>query len=139
MCRRVMLALCVVPVLALAGCGAASTSTSSFSGAEREVAQTIANLQSYATSAEQKKICEDVVSSAIVKRLGGLKGCESAIKSQLDEVDNLELTIKSVKLLGGAKGTAASAQVSSLRSGKTRQSTLSLVKEGGRWKISGSG
>jgi len=71
-----------------------------------------------------------------VAKLGGTKGCEKAVKSQLTEVDSLELTVQSVQLAKGE--TAATAQVKSIHQGKSHQSTLSLVKEGAKWKISGT-
>jgi hypothetical protein len=73
-----------------------------------------------------------------VTRLDAAKGgCKQAIKNQLNEVDTFELTVEKVKL--NASGTTASASVKNLQSGKTRLSTLSLVKEAGKWKISSIG
>jgi len=121
--------------VALSSCGTATVSTAGFKGAQHEVAQTISNLQADATAAEEKKICTEDLAAAVVSRLGATKGCEAAIKSQLKEVDNLELSVESVKLAAG--GTSASAQVKSIHEGKSRPSTVSLVKEAGKWKISG--
>ncbi|HWJ49756.1 MAG TPA: hypothetical protein VNR42_01970 [Solirubrobacteraceae bacterium] len=121
---------------ALTAC-ASTVSTTGFSGAKRNVAQTVANLQSDATAGEQKKICANDLAAATVARLGGVKGCESAVKSQLAEVDSLEATVQSIQLAKGE--AAATAQVKSIHQGKSRLSSLSLVKEGGKWKISGVG
>jgi hypothetical protein len=133
---RLPLALICLPLsaFALAGCGS-TTTTAGFTGVKHEVAQTIANLQSDATSAEPKKICADQLADALVTRLGGASGCEKAIKDQLAEIDSLETSIKSVDVAAG--GRTARAQVSSIREGKTATSTMSLVKEAGKWKISG--
>jgi hypothetical protein len=133
---RLPLALICLPLsaFALAGCGS-TTTTAGFTGVKHEVAQTIANQQSDATSAEPKKICADELASTLVTRLGGTSNCEKAIKDQLAEIDNLETSIKSVDVAAG--GRTASAQVSSIREGKTAISTMSLVKEAGKWKISG--
>jgi len=120
--------------LALAGCGTA-TSTSGFSGAEREVAQTIANFQSAATAGEGSKICADYLSSDIVAKLGGRSRCEAAIKHQLAQVDNLELTITAIKLAPDA--SSATATVKSTHYGKNAIQPLALVKEGSSWKLSG--
>ena len=135
--RRPLALLCL-PLLAvsLTACGS-TTATAGFSGAKHEVAQTIADLQNDATAAEEKKICANDLAVAVVRRLGGSKGCETAIKNQLTEVDNLESSVKSVTL--GASGKTAAAQVKSIREGKTVTSAVSLVKEGGKWKISGLG
>ncbi len=132
------LALLCLPLsaLALTGCGN-TASTGSFKGAQREVAQTIANFQSAATAGEQKKICTEDLTAPVVARLGGTKRCEAAIKTQLTEVDSLEALVESVTI--GPSGKTATAQVKSVHEGKKAVSTLALVNEGGKWKISGLG
>jgi copper chaperone CopZ len=133
---RRALAVACLPVLAVAltACGT-TASTAGFKGEQHDVAQTIADLQNDATAAEQKKICADDLAAALVKRLGGSKGCETAIKNQLTEVDNLETSVESVAVAG----KTATAQVKSIREGKRVTSAVALVKEAGRWKISGIG
>jgi hypothetical protein len=120
--------------LGLAACGSA-VSTSAFKGEQHAVAQTVSNLQADATAGDQKKICEDDLASAVVTRLGGLKGCEQTIKNQLAEIDSLEVSVQSVTI--GAGGAAATAQVKSTVSGKSRPGTVTLVKQAGKWKVSG--
>ncbi len=124
------LPLCAV---AVAACGN-TVSTSSFKGAQHEVAQTIANLQADATAAEEKKICANDVAASVVSRLGGKEGCEKAIKSQLAEVDSLEVSVQSVQI--AADGSTATAHVTSTKAGRKRAGTVSLVKEGKSWKVS---
>jgi hypothetical protein len=135
--RRLFAMLCI-PLcgLALSACGAA-TSTAGFKGEQHDVAQTVANLQSDATAGEESKICGDDLAVAVVRRLGGAKRCEAAIKSQLAEVDSLEVTVQSVQV--ASDGTRATADVESIREGRKRDSTVALVKEGGRWRISALG
>jgi len=133
--RRPLALLCLpLSALALSACGN-TVSTAAFKGTPHEVAQTIANLQSDATTVEEKKICADDLASAVVTRLGGTKGCEKAIKNQLAEITNLEVRVESVKVASGA--TTATAAVRSVHEGKSKAGTLSLVKEGRKWKISG--
>jgi hypothetical protein len=128
-------ALCLpLSALALTGCGS-TVSTANFKGAQHEVAQTISNLQADATAGEQKKICADDLAAAVITRLGGKKGCEAAIKKQLAEVDSLDVSVQSVQL--ASTGTHASASVRSIYEGKSRPGSVSLVKESGKWKISG--
>ncbi|MGO9321794.1 MAG: hypothetical protein ACLQBY_13460 [Solirubrobacteraceae bacterium] len=135
--RRLLALLCLpLSAVTLAACGSTAT-TAGFKGEKHEVAQTISNLQADATAAEQKKICANDLAAALVRRLDGSKGCEAAIKSQLAEVDNLEATVQSVQL--AASGKTATAQVKSIHEGKAATSAVSLVKEGGKWKISGVG
>jgi hypothetical protein len=133
--RRPLTLLCA-PLCAVGLSACASTvSTSSFKGAKQAVAQTVANLQADATAADEKKICANDLAAAVVSRLGGAKGCEAAIKNQLAQVDSLEASVQSVTLAAGE--TSATAQVKSVHQGKKATQTLTLVKEGGRWKISG--
>jgi copper chaperone CopZ len=129
---RRLLALICLPLcpLVLAACGT-TTSTANFKGTEHNVAQTVANLQSDITAGEQKKVCANDLAAAVVTRLGGTKGCEATIKNQVSEIDNTELQVESVKV----SGEKATAGVKSIYKGKKRLKTVSLVKEGGKWKI----
>jgi hypothetical protein len=142
MMRRLPVLICgCLLAVGVSACASTTASTAAFKGEAHAVAQTISNLQSDATAGEEKKVCERDVSSSIVARLGGIKGCEQAIKNQLAEVDSLTVTVQSVKLgAAGAKGAdTAHATVTSVQSGKTKPSTVALVKEAGKWKISGVG
>jgi hypothetical protein len=136
--------LCAVicPVLLAAGLSACGTTPSSnaFKGEEQAVAQTIANFRSDATAGERHKICTEDLATAVVVRLGPAPaGCEAAMKTQLAEVDSFELTVQHVHLLTAGARPTATATVQSLYSGKKGTSTLSLVKEAGKWKISSLG
>jgi hypothetical protein len=128
-----------VPLAAasLLGC-ANKVSTSGFSGEQREVAQTISNLQADATAANEQKICSNDLAGTVVARLKlAPGGCRQAVKSQVSEVDSLNMTVQSVQLGGSGAPRTASARVKSVFEGKMRPSTVTLVKEGGKWKISG--
>lgn len=129
-------ALLCAPLLTvgLAACGG-SVSTGSFKGEEHEVAQTIANLQTHATAGDQAKVCSEDLAASVVSRLGGTAACEHAIKSQLTETDNLEVSVDSVTIDTATK--TATAKVTSTYSGKRGPGTMTLVKEGDRWKVSG--
>ena len=119
----------------LAAC-ASTTSTSSFKGEEHAVAQAIANLQSNATALEHKKVCHEDLASSVVTRLDRAPGgCEKALESQLKQIDSFEVTVEAVKI----DGRSATAHVKSIREGKQHIETLTLVKEGGKWRISGVG
>jgi hypothetical protein len=133
--RRPLTVLCVpLAALGLAACGS-SVSTSAFKGEQHEVAQTISDFQTAATTGEEKKLCGELFAAALVARLGGAKGCEKAIKNQLAEIDNLQVSVQSVRVSAG--NTGATANVGSVYEGKTRAGKLSLVKEGKHWKIAG--
>jgi hypothetical protein len=134
-------ALLCAPLLALGLSACAKTvSTSGYSGESKEVVQKIKDFQADVTAGEEKKICEKDLASTLVKQLSSAKGgCQRAIKDQLGEIDSFEITVQSIKLGGTSAARTASAQVKSIHEGKTRASTLSLVKEGGKWKVSGLG
>ena len=127
--------LLAVPSLAIgiAACGK-TTSVNKFSGEEHDVAQAIANLQSDARSAEQQKICSNDLASMVVARLNATPGgCKQALKSQLSQIDNFDVTVESVHVT--APRHTATARVKSIYNGKNRIRTVSLVDEGGKWKI----
>jgi hypothetical protein len=122
-------------VAAAAGCGE-TASTGSFQGESHAVAQAIADFQSNVTAREQKKLCQNDLAAAVTARLTrGGGSCQAALKNQLLQIDATGLTIRSIAV----NGNTATARVKSTYSGKTRESTLTLVKEGGRWKIAGVG
>ncbi len=128
--RLPALSLLPLAAVALAACGT-TTQTSKYKGAEHEVAQAVANLQSNVTGGEQAKVCSRDLAAPIVARLGGKKACEEAIKEQLAEVDSTELEVESVKV----SGDTATATVKSIYGGKKKLDTITLAKEGGSWKI----
>jgi hypothetical protein len=122
--------------LAFAGCGSSVASTN-FSGEQHAVAQVIANLQSDVNAGEEQKICDRDLASAVVARLNASSvGCKQAIKEQLAEIDNAEVKVDSVQLGSGLAANTATARVRTIYSGKTRASTVSLRKQGGKWKLS---
>jgi hypothetical protein len=135
------LALLCAPALAMSLLGCAkAVSTAGFKGEQREVAQVISNLQSDVTAGDHKKICANDLASTLVARLNAAHGgCRQAIKGQLAQVDSYNVSIQSVHLSAAGAQRRATAQVKSVYSGKTRRGTLSLLKEGGKWKIAGLG
>jgi hypothetical protein len=135
--RQIAAGLCALAFAAvLSACGE-TASTSNFKGESHNVAQTVSNFQSDATAGNQKKMCENDLAATVTARLRNAGGCQAVLKEQLREIDALSLTIESIHLSGA--NTRALARVKSTYSGKSRISTLTLVKEGSHWKISGVG
>jgi hypothetical protein len=132
--KRVLALPCVALLAVGMSACASTTSSSSFKGESRAIAQTISDLQSEATAGEAKKICTNLLASSVTARLKSASGgCTQAIKSQIAQVDTLTLTVQEVKPSGP---TSASAQVKSIYAGTSKLRTVTLVKEGGKWKIS---
>jgi hypothetical protein len=119
---------------ALTGCGE-TASTSAFTGESHNVAQTIVDFQSDVAAREQKKLCQKDLATSVTVRLTRAAGsCQAALKNQLLQIDATGLTIKSISI----KGKSATARVQSTYSGKRVVRTLTLVREGSRWKIEGA-
>ena len=133
--KRALALPCVVLIaLGLSAC-AKTVSTSGLSGEAKDAAETIKDLQSDVTAGDQKKVCENDLAKLRVTQLNAASGgCQQAVKGQLAEIDSLELNIDTVQIT--STGHTATATVTSVYSGKKRKSTLLLVKEGGKWKIS---
>jgi hypothetical protein len=135
------LALLCAPVLAtsLLAC-AKSVSTTGFKGEDQAVAKTISNLQADVTAGDEQKICANDLAGAVVVRLNAARGgCKQVIKNQLAELESYDVSIQSIQVTADGARRRASARVKSVYSGRTRPGSLSLVKEGAKWKISGLG
>jgi hypothetical protein len=125
--------LCALTLaLGVSACGE-TASTSSFKGESHKVAETVSNLQTDATALDQKKVCENDLATTLRARLGGTSKCQTNLKNQLREIDAFTMSIQSIAV----NGTKATARVKSTYSGKSRVTTLLLVKEGSHWKVSG--
>jgi hypothetical protein len=124
-------AICVA--LGVSACGQAA-STGSYKGESKQVAQTITNLQSDATSVDASKVCSRDLAASVVKKLqAGSSTCKKALEGQLREIDTYSLTVESISV----RQDTATAKVRSTWSGKEKVHELSFVKEGGKWKVSG--
>jgi len=122
---RRLLALLLVP--ALAGCGA-TAATGDFEGAEREVAQTIADVQAAGQAGDEEKLCDELFAESLVQRLqAGSANCRAELAPALDDADGFELEVQDVTV----QGARATARVQ----GNGGRGTLTLVREGGRWRL----
>jgi len=130
--RAPIAALCALCVAGVTGCGT-TTSTGSYKGESKKVAQTISNLQSDATGANASKICSRDLAASVVKRLEASgTSCKKALEGQLKEIDTYALSVESISV----QGQDATARVKSTWSGKESVHEVSFVREGGSWKVS---
>jgi Putative lumazine-binding len=134
--KRALSLTCVASLsLGVSAC-AKSVSTSGLKGEAKDAAETIKNLQTDVTAGDEKKICENDLSKALATKLAASGGtCEKAIKDQLTQVDSFEVTVEAMQV----SGATATAHVKSIYSGHNRKGTITLVKEGDKWKISALG
>jgi hypothetical protein len=131
--RQLAIGLCSIALAAGLGACGEMASTSNFKGESHNVAQTVSNFQSDTTAGEERKLCENDLAPTLTTRLKSAGGCQAVLKTQLHEIDTLNMTIESIAVTGAT----AHARVKTTYSGKSRVATLTLVKEGSRWKISG--
>ncbi len=124
--------LAVALSVAFAACGS-TVSTDGFKGESHAVVQAIKDFQSDATAGDQKKLCQNDLARPTRERLKGAGGeCQQALKRQLQQIDNFNLTVNAVTV----KAATATAKVTSTYSGKNRLATIQLVKEGKSWRVS---
>ncbi|TMK41211.1 MAG: nuclear transport factor 2 family protein [Actinobacteria bacterium] len=129
---------CATAIASLAaGCAQApQTSAGRFSGESKAVAQEIDDWNSAASKHDEKHICQQDLSGALVAALDRAKGgCQDAVRRQLDAADTFTTSVQSVSV----NGDQATAQVKSSHNGHDRIDTLTLIKEGGRWHLAGLG
>ena len=127
----------LVLVVALAGCAQQQTSTSDFKGDEKAVATTIEDLQSNARSRKPGAICSDVLSRELADKLKTPgNDCTAEMEKIVGDADDYELEVTDVTI----NGTTATATVKTRKGGKKNaETTFSLVREDGDWRLSNFG
>lgn len=141
---RCAAAVLVAATAALAtGCGAEEGSdveSASFKEPERQaVSAAVDDFADAARTRDYEQICSDYLAAPLVKQLDAAKGtdrCPEQLALSLRDVDEAILAVRDVKI----SGTNAVAVVQPTATGSVeKQSRLTLVKEGPRWKLSGVG
>ena len=133
MSRHLLLALLAALALAVTGCGAQTDSAGDFDGAERDVANTIEDLEEAGQEDEPRRICDALLAKKLVDAIRENGGdCVKAVDKALDQADTFTLTVEDVRITG----TTARARVET-GVDEEKVQTLELVKEGRDWKLSG--
>lgn len=123
--------LVILPLLALAGCGASTqpSSVDRFQGDERAVAQKIEDLQKAGERREPETICTDILSRTLVQQLRAAGGdCTEEMKKAIEDADDYDLDVREVTI----EGSNATATVRRGDDGPTE--TMEFTKEGGQWR-----
>jgi hypothetical protein len=121
-----------------AGCApqtsGSSNSVSKFRGDQRLAAQTVEDLQAAADDSDETEICRDLLARALADRLAAAgHGCPAVVNAALKDTDSTDMTVEAVRV----NGDRATARVKFETGKKDRRGTIPLVREGGRWRISG--
>jgi hypothetical protein len=130
---RLVALLAALP-FALGACGqTAKDSATDFKGDQKNVAQTIEDLQSFARKGDEGKICTELLARDLVKKIttSSKKPCDQALKDAIADADAFELQVQKVTV----NGDTATATVESQAGGKNRTDTLRLVRDREAWKI----
>ncbi len=131
-----------IAVLALTGCSVTKKpANSKFTGSKAQVAAVFSTLESASRSADKKKICNQILSTALARSYGGPNGCKTRVSAILDDADPTELTMTplTITLGPGTSPTTATARVKSGTGKSPDHATVSLVKQGGGWRIDNFG
>jgi hypothetical protein len=118
------------------GCGSTgSNSSSDFSGAKKDVATAVEDLESAARKSDEAKICRDLLAPSLITtlRAANKSSCDTAVNDAIKDADTFDMTVKSVTV----SGDAATAVVDSKH--KSTNDTFKLENVGGSWKISSLG
>ncbi|MCW3023918.1 MAG: nuclear transport factor 2 family protein [Conexibacter sp.] len=130
-----LVALLLALPFALGACGqAAKDSAGSFQGDQKDVAQTVEDLQSFARKGDAAKICSELLAKDLVAKIqsSSKRPCDKALKDTIADADAFELTVKKVTV----NGDRATATVQSVGGGsQDRTETLTLVRDQSAWKI----
>jgi hypothetical protein len=124
--------LVILPLLALAGCGA-STQPSSVdrfkAGDERAVAQKIEDLQKAGERREPETICTDILSRTLVQELEAAGAdCTDEMRKAIEDADDYDLDVREVTI----DGSTATATVRRGDDGPTE--TMEFTREGSDWR-----
>ena len=133
---RRYLVLPIVAVLGLSACGSTSSSSSSptFTGAKKDVADLVDKLSTAGGRGDAKTICNDVLSKQLVSQINTAGStCEDEMKDAIRDATDYDLQVREVTV----SGNNATAQVRQGDDGKV--ATFTFVKEAGGWRATALG
>ena len=121
----------LVTSLALAGCGAQAqpSSVDRFQGAERDVAQTVEDLQEAGERGKPDDICASILASSLVDQVEAAGAdCAQEMQKAIEDADDFDLEVLDVKITG----TTATARVR--RGDKGPTETMEFTRENNQWR-----
>jgi hypothetical protein len=135
--RRSLRLLPLLLAAAIAGCGQSQSSAGDFKGAEKDVADTIEQLQTSAQNRKPDDICSEVLARGLVERLKSSgTDCVDEMEKIIGDADDFELDVTKVTITG----TTASAAVKARRGGRDDAVTnFALEREDKKWRLTDFG
>lgn len=128
--RPALLLLAAALAAIAVGCGADSGSDATFSGADAEVADVVADLEDAAQNEEPTRICRALVSEELAA-----DDCAGKVEQAIDDTDQFSLDVEDVTV----DGEEATARVVTGSGDAERTVTMRFVRQGTSWRISSFG
>ncbi len=120
----------------LAACGSQPSSSSNFSGEEKQVADVVEKLQSDGESRDAKGICEDVLAGSLVKQIEEAgSSCEVEIDKAIRDADDYDLEVQDVTV----SGNTATAKVKGKVGDADQVREFKFVREKAGWRATDLG
>jgi hypothetical protein len=135
--RPRLLPFALLLAAAIAGCGQAPTSAGDFKGSEKDVADTIEQLQTSAQNRKPADICSEVLSRGLVEKLKTSgNDCVDEMENVTGDADDFELDVTDVTVTG----TTATARVKARKGDRDDAvTTFALAREDGQWRLTDFG
>jgi len=135
--RRSLRPLPLLLAVAIAGCGQSQSSAGDFKGAEKDVADTIEQLQTSAQNRKPEDICSEVLARGLVEKLKSSgNDCVDEMEKIIGDADDFELDVTKVTITG----TTASAAVKARRGNRDNAvTTFALEREDKKWRLTDFG
>ena len=135
--RRSLRPLPLLLAAVIAGCGQAQSSAGDFKGAEKDVADTIEQLQTAAQNRKPEDVCSEVLARGLVEKLKTSDNdCVDEVEKITGDADDFELDVTKVTITG----TTATATVKGLRGGREGAvTTFALEREDKKWRLTDFG
>lgn len=103
-----------------------------FDAQQQEVVDRIGEFGDATADQDYKKLCEDLLSKS-AQKIGG--NCEKTFSQSGAQLKDFKITVKSVKIDKTGKEATAVVDVTSNVNKAVQSQDLSLIKEGGEWRI----
>lgn len=104
-----------------------------FSAEQQAVIARVGEFGDATADQNYKKLCNDILSKA--SRKIGNGDCEGTFEETGAQLKDFKITVKSVKVASDGKTATAVVDVTSNVQKAQQEQTLSLIKEGGEWRI----
>ena len=133
MTRRLFALGALVVVTSCAGCGGDAQQADQTQSDQAAVRRVLSDLQAASRAGDGKRICEEIFTPKLAKSVStsSVSGsCATEVRQKLFSPSS-RITVKDVTISEPSDATATVAEANG------NVSTVSLVKQGGRWRIRG--